>query len=87
MRALLLLSLVIVAGCATTDPSIKVVTQKVEIPIAVPCKEELPAPPDYCFTKLTEQSDIFEKTKCLLSDRYLNLGYESELIAKLNACK
>lgn len=87
MRKILLILTLMLAGCASTEPTIKVVTQKVEIPIAVQCKEELPTPPNYCFSKLTEQSDIFEKTKCLLSDRYLSLGYESELVAKLIACK
>ena len=81
---LVLLSL---AGCATTEPVIKVVTQRVEVPVPVPCKEEAPPVPDYCFVKLTPESDIFDKTLCLLSDRERSLGYEIELLAKFNACK
>ena len=81
---LVLLSL---AGCATTEPVIKVVTQRVEVPVPVACKEEAPPAQDYCFVKLTPESDIFDKTLCLLSDRERSLGYETELLAKFNACK
>ena len=83
---ILLISLVL-AGCSTTEPIVKVVTQEVKVPVAVACKEELPAEPEYCFSKLTESSDIFEKAKCLLSDRSKSIGYEIELAAKLKACK
>lgn len=75
------------AGCATTEPVIKVVTQTVEVPVAVACKQETPIVPDYCFSKLQDTSDIYDKTKCLLSDKALSIGYETELLAKFNACK
>ena len=84
---LILVSMLCLAGCATTEPTIKVVTQKVEVPVAMPCKEEAPVAPDYCFGKLSDTADIFDKTKCLLSDRSLSLGYETELLSKFNACK
>lgn len=77
----------LISGCATTEPTIKVVTERVEIPIPVFCKEEIPKEPNYCFAKLEDSADIFEKTKCLLSDRALSLGYEIELVSKLKACK
>lgn len=80
-------ALLTLSGCATTDPVLKVVTQRVEVPVPVACKEEAPALPDYCFSKLTESSDIYDKTKCLLSDRERSLGYETELLSKFNACK
>lgn len=86
-KLLAIVALVALSGCATTDPVLKVVTQRVEVPVPVACKEEAPALPDYCFSKLTEGSDIYDKTKCLLSDRDRSLGYETELLAKLNACK
>lgn len=87
-RLFLALSLMVVlSGCALTEPVIKVVTQRVEVPVPVACKEEVPAAPDYCFSKLGQDSDIYDKTKCLLSDRNRSLGYETELLAKLKACK
>jgi hypothetical protein len=79
--------ILVLSGCALTEPVIKVVTQKVEVPVPVACKEEIPAVPEYCFTKLGQDSDIYDKTKCLLSDRERSLGYETELLAKLKACK
>jgi hypothetical protein len=76
-----------VAGCATTEkPVITTVIQRVEIPIAVPCKAEVPTRPDFNFDKLTEQQDIFEKVKAMLADLKLHLGYEEELSAALNSC-
>jgi hypothetical protein len=66
---------------------IKVVEQIVEIPISVPCKEEIPTEPLFCFDTLSKGTDIYEKTKCLLSDRSLSKGYEIELLSKLKACK
>lgn len=84
---LISVSFLALVGCATTEPTVRVVTQRVEVMIAIPCKEVAPPVPDYCFSKITEGTDIFDKTKCLLSDRQLSLGYEVELLAKLNACK
>ena len=83
----ILFAIILLAGCATTDPVIKVVTQRVEVPVPVACKEEAPAVPDYCFSKLTESNDIYDKSKCLLSDRDRSIGYETELLSKFNACK
>jgi hypothetical protein len=79
--------ILLLTGCATTEPVIKIVTQRVEVPVPVACKEEVPAVPEYCFSKLSEGSDIYDKTKCLLSDRVRSIGYEIELLAKLKACK
>lgn len=73
-------------ACATTDPIINTVTQTVEVPIAVPCKATVPSTPDYNFPKLKQSQDIFDKSKVLLADRKLHLGYETELLAALNSC-
>lgn len=89
MRAsnLLILPMFLLAGCGATVPVVKIETQRVEIPVPVPCKEEYPSKPDFNFDKLTEDQDIHEKAKALLADRQLHLGYETELVAKLKACK
>lgn len=86
-KILFIAAVLALAGCATTEPTIKVVTQRVEVPVSVPCKEVAPATPDYCFGKLKETDDIYDKTKCLLSDQDLSIGYETELLVKFNACK
>ena len=86
-KFLLLVPVIAVVGCATTQPPvIKTVIQKVEVPIAVPCKVTIPNKPDYNFEKLTVDQDIFEKTKALLADRKLSQGYETDLDAALNSC-
>ena len=87
LNKLLLVGVLCLTGCATQQPPIKVITQQVEVPISVPCKEVAPVVPDYCFNKLSVTSDIFDKTKCLLSDRDLSIGYQTELLAKFNSCK
>ena len=81
------LAILALAGCATDQPVIQTVTQKVEIPVAMPCKTPTPPAPDYCFNKLTSQDDIFTDTKCLLSDRYKSQAYEINLNAALDSCK
>lgn len=84
---LLAISLVaILSGCATNPPGIQTVIQKVEIPIEVPCKQEIPVKPDFKFETLTENDTLFDKSKVLLSDRKLHIGYEVQLLAALNAC-
>lgn len=86
-KLLVLIASISLAGCATdTPPGINTVIQKVEIPIAVPCKVEVPAKPTLNFDKLTTEQDIFDKTKAALADRKLQLGYEIELLAALNSC-
>lgn len=86
-KLFLLLPVLVLSGCALTEPVIRVVTQKVEVPVPVACKEEIPAVPEYCFANLLDETDIYDKTKCLLSDRNKSMGYEIELLAKLKACK
>lgn len=79
--------ILLVSACATNDPVLKVVTQRVEVPVPIACKADVPAVPDYCFPKLTQDSDIFEKSKCLLSDRKLQAAYDVQLNAALQSCK
>lgn len=81
----MLLVVLTLAGCAS-DPVISTVVQKVEVPISVPCKTTVPTMPDFNFEKLTPEQDVFEKSKALLADRKLHIGYEGELLAALKSC-
>jgi hypothetical protein len=76
-------------GCAAVNepPVIQTVIQRVEIPVAVPCKEVTPEAPPFKFGELTVEDDIFKKAQTVLSDRQLHIGYEKELNAALEACK
>ncbi len=76
----------LLSACATTDPVINSVVQRVEVPVAMPCKVDVPAVPDFSFPKLRPDQDIFDKSKSILADRELHLGYEAELLAALNSC-
>ena len=84
---LLFLFVFFLSACATTPPpGIQVQVQKVEVPVSVPCKVNIPSIPLYNFDKLNINDDIFLKEQALLSDRLISLGYESELLAALNSC-
>lgn len=78
--------ILLLSACATPAPGTKVVVQKVEVPIAVPCKVAIPELPKYNFDSLTVDDDIFIKSKTLLADRLLHLGYENELSVALISC-
>lgn len=84
---LLVLLAMILVGCATPEPVVRIVTVRVEVPVPIACKEETPLPPAFCFDRLAETSNIYEMVQCLLSDRKLSQGYEIELTATLKACK
>jgi hypothetical protein len=85
-KLIIAMMVVFLGACATDGPVISTVIQKVEIPIAIPCKAEVPTKPDFSFDKATAEQDIFEKSKALLADRKLHLGYEEELLVALNSC-
>lgn len=85
IKYLLLASLI--SGCATTQETIRYVTQEVKIPVPIKCQTPVPDKPDFNFPKMNEGSDIFEKVKSLLADRNLHLGYEDQLLTALQSCK
>ncbi len=86
---ILIMSLIIVslAGCATGPPPVLApLIQRVEVPIAIPCKTTIPKRPNFNFDSLTTEQDIFEKTRALLADIRLHFAYETELLGALNSC-
>lgn len=83
---LILLSVLLLAACQTPQPGIKTVIQKVEIPVAVPCKEVIPLTPAFNFDKLVPSNDIYGQVQALSADRLLHEGYEEQLLAALTAC-
>ena len=86
-RILILALPLLVSACAWDKPLIQTVVQKVEIPISVPCKAEIPPVPLFNFGSLTIDQDIYDKNKALLADRELYVGYTAELLAALKSCK
>ena len=75
------------SACATDKPVIQTVIQKVEVPISVPCKANIPVTPTFNFDTMTVDKDIFEKSKALLADRQLQKAYSAELLAALKSCE
>lgn len=84
-KILILLLAILLPACAS-NPVIKAEVQKVDIPIEVACKAEIPSPPDLNFDKLKQEQDIYDKTKALTADRQLQKGYEAQLLAALTSC-
>ena len=84
---IILVSTLLLAACQTTPPpGIKTVIQKVEIPVATPCKEAIPVTPVFNFDKLVPSNDIYGQVQALTADRLLHEGYETQLLVALTAC-
>jgi hypothetical protein len=80
VKTLLLLSLVLLSGCASLKGP-----EVVKVPVAVACKVETPATPTYRYTP--PYDNIFDAVRDLLGDRELSVAYEAELETALKACK
>lgn len=88
VRNIAALSLVaLLSACATTEPVIRVVTQRVEVPVPVPCKTPEPVVPVFNVPALTENDTVYDKAKAFVADNQLHKGYEIELLAALRSCK
>lgn len=87
MRQIFIILPLFLSACAFDKPVIQTVVQKVEIPIAVPCKADIPDTPIFFFDSLTVDKDIFEKNKVLLADRELYKAYSAALLTALKSCK
>jgi hypothetical protein len=81
MNKLLLILMLAITGCATTQgPPVEV-----KIPVPVKCQTEDPAIPTYRFSP--PYSTAFEAARDLLGDREVALAYENELRTALKSCK
>lgn len=83
---IILLSLIL-SACATDEPLVRVVTERVEVPVPVQCKTDIPATPIFNVPKLATTDTMFDKTKSYLADEQLRKAYEAELLAALKSCK
>lgn len=79
MRSAALLLLLLV-GCAARPPA------RIEIPVAVPCRVELPVRPVWATETLSADAGIYEQVRALLAERRQRIGYEAELEAAARAC-
>lgn len=80
-RAVLaLVAMVALAGCET-------VPKRVLVPVAMPCKVDVPKPPVWATSLLAADAGIWDQAKALLAERKQRIGYEVELVAAIKACR
>ena len=86
MRMLLLWFVIaLLAGCATTQPDVRTVTQVVKVP--VPCDPARPAKPTWAVDSLPLDAGIDVQMRALRADRHRAKGYISELEAAQSSCR
>jgi hypothetical protein len=87
MRAVLLMGVVVLSGCASdpVEPEPRIV--RVEVPIEVPCRTDPVAVPPWAAEGLRKTDSLELKTRALLAERRQRIGYERELLAANEACR
>ncbi|HCE8380008.1 TPA: hypothetical protein NHR78_004614 [Pseudomonas aeruginosa] len=86
MKAVLMLVIVALAGCAgQVDPEPR--TVRVEVPVAVPCRVPAVEVPAWATAGLRKGDDIQTKVRALLAERLQRIGYETQLLAANHACQ
>lgn len=69
----------LLAGCNSAP----VMPERVEVPVPVPCKVEMPQPPIACIPRDQGRA---EWLRCALADCEAGKGYRAELEAALKGC-
>lgn len=82
MRSIVMLAAVLLTGCASPPPA----TQRVDVPVYVPCVKERPQRPAYEFDKLPEDASDGRKIMALARDWPRGRKYEGELEAVIAGC-
>lgn len=85
------LAAMMLVGCATTDgpePEPRVVIQRVEVPVPVPCDPAIGPEPDYPDTDaaLRAAPNIFERAKLLAAGRLMRIARDVEKSVALAKC-
>lgn len=79
MKIALLALAGLLAGCNT-------LVQRVEVPVAVPCRVTVPPEPVWATSGLTPADGPWRQVTALLAERRQRIGYEGQLLAALEAC-
>ena len=80
----LLMGLVLLAGCATRAPEVR--TIRVEVPVLVPCQIPEVQAPTFAAAELKKADSLEVKVRALLAERRQRIGYEKNLVAAISAC-
>ncbi|MGD9662065.1 MAG: hypothetical protein AB7U63_12400 [Porticoccaceae bacterium] len=86
MKWLLWPWLIILAGCASTDP-IVVRTERVEVPVQVPCRAPDIERPKWAIDALPAGAGVFARVKAMGVELEQRRAYEAHLEAAISACK
>ena len=82
MRALALALVLALAGCSTAPR----MPARALVPVALPCRAEVPPEPVWATGALTPQSDIFDQVTALLAERLQRRAYGQLLKTALEIC-
>lgn len=86
MRALLIVCVLVLAGCAGQgEPETQYV--RVEVPVQVPCRTPVVDVPPWAAAGLQKADSIEVKVRALLAERRQRIGYEKQLEAAVAACQ
>lgn len=85
MKSLLVLLILVLAGCAGREPEVR--TVRVEVPVLVPCKTKEVAVPSWAAAGLRKSDPLEVKVRALLAERRQRIGYERQLVAAVGACQ
>ncbi|MFG8604980.1 hypothetical protein ACEOVY_29100 [Pseudomonas aeruginosa] len=86
MKAVLMLVIVALAGCSgQVEPEPR--TERVEVPVAVPCRVPAVEVPAWATAGLKKSDDIQTKVRALLAERRQRIGYEAQLLAANRTCQ
>ena len=84
MKSLLVVLVLLLAGCASREPVVR--TVRVEVPVLVPCKTQAVTVPSWVVSGLKKSDSLEVKVRTLLAERRQRMGYERELVAAVGAC-
>ena len=85
MKSLLVVLVLLLAGCASREPVVR--TVRVEVPVLVPCKTKEVAVPPWAAAGLKKSDSLEVKVRSLLAERRQRIGYEKQLKAAVLACE
>lgn len=81
------LAFIALAACgAKPPPEVRVVTQRVEVPIRVPCPVKPPPAPAYAADAVPLDASLFDLVRALLVDREQRKARDAEVNGALDAC-
>lgn len=86
MKWLLCPLLLALAGCAS-KPQIVVRTERVEVPVQVPCRAPEIERPQWAVDALPDGAGVFARVKAMAVEIEQRRAYEARLEAAIGACK